>query len=143
MKHVAIAILYQQGRYLMQLRDNIPGIVYPGYWAFFGGHIEPGETPEAAIVRELYEEIRYTPPEVKLFDRRIFPEITRNIFYAPLVVDLNDLVLGEGWDLALWTPEEIQQGRRYSEKAQQVRPMGTPHRQILLDFLDRVESSLC
>lgn len=60
--HVAIAILYRDNKFLMQLRDNIPTIVYPGYWAFFGGHIEPGETPEVAVRREVLEEINYTLP---------------------------------------------------------------------------------
>ncbi|NMG61182.1 NUDIX hydrolase, partial [Geitlerinema sp. P-1104] len=40
-KEVAIAILHQNGRYLMQLRDDIPTIVYPGQWTFFGGTVEP------------------------------------------------------------------------------------------------------
>ena len=42
--HVAIAILYQDNKFLMQLRDNIPTIAYPGYWGLFGGHLEAGET---------------------------------------------------------------------------------------------------
>lgn len=28
-----------------------------GYWFFPGGHLEPGETPEDAVVRELREEL--------------------------------------------------------------------------------------
>lgn len=39
---VAIAIIHQDGKYLMQLRDDLPTIAYPGVWGFFGGHIEPG-----------------------------------------------------------------------------------------------------
>ena len=31
--------------------------VYGGWWEFPGGKIEPGESPERAMVRELYEEI--------------------------------------------------------------------------------------
>ena len=46
---VAMAIIYQNNKYLMQLRDDIPSIVYPGVWAFFGGHLEPGESPEAGL----------------------------------------------------------------------------------------------
>ncbi|HEY9639014.1 MAG TPA: NUDIX domain-containing protein, partial [Coleofasciculaceae cyanobacterium] len=49
---VAIAILYQNNRFLMQLRDENPEIAYPGCWAFFGGHIEPEEPPDIAIRRE-------------------------------------------------------------------------------------------
>ena len=133
---VAIAILQQRGRLLLQLRDDIPGIVYPGYWAMFGGHIEPGETPEVAVKRELQEEIGYLAPMVSEFGRYPTPQVVRHVFHAPLAVGVEQLDLKEGWDLGLWTPEEIQRGDRYSERAGQVRALGTPHRQILLEFLD-------
>ncbi|MGC9502494.1 NUDIX hydrolase [Baaleninema sp.] len=143
MKQVATAILHREGKYLLQLRDDIPQIVYPGFWAFFGGHIEANETPEAAIVRELYEEIRYRTSDVTLFDRFTFsPDLVRYVFYAPLTVELDRLVLCEGWDFALWTPEEIRQGQRYSPKAQEVRSISPPHQRILLEFLDRVAPGL-
>ena len=60
---VAIAILHQDNKFLMQLRDDIPTIWYPGYWGFFGGHIELGETPEIAVGREVMEEINYEMPK--------------------------------------------------------------------------------
>lgn len=135
---VAIAILYRQDRFLMQLRDNIPSIIYPGHWAFFGGHIDPGETPEEALMRELLEEIGYIPPFVSEFRCYSDSQVIRHVFHAPLTVELNQLVLGEGWDMGLLTPEEIKAGERYSEKADQVRPIGRPHQQILLDFLERI-----
>jgi hypothetical protein len=50
---VALAMLHRQNRWLMQLRDDIPGIVAPGCWGLFGGHLVPGETPEQALRREL------------------------------------------------------------------------------------------
>jgi hypothetical protein len=40
LKEVAIAIIARKGKFLIQLRDDIPTIVYPGYWALFGGHLE-------------------------------------------------------------------------------------------------------
>lgn len=138
---VAIAILYQNDGqndgFLMQLRDNIPGIFYPGYWGFFGGHIEPGEDPAVAIRRELQEEIGYQPPVIEQFDCFLSPEVTRFVFHAPLVVPVETLELNEGWDLGLLTEADIRRGDRYSSRAQQVRPLGQPHREILLDFIGR------
>lgn len=133
---VAIAILYRSGKFLMQLRDNIPGILYPGYWAFFGGHIEPGETPEEAVKREVFEEIGYILPEVSKFRCYQDDRVMRHVFHAPLTVELNQLVLTEGWDLGLLTPEQIRSGSCYSQKAEQVRPLGAIHQKILLEFIE-------
>lgn len=54
---VAALIVLQDGRYLMQLRDQKPGIFYPGHWGLFGGGMEPSETVEEALARELEEEL--------------------------------------------------------------------------------------
>lgn len=139
--HVAIAILYRDGKFLMQLRDNIPNIIYPGYWAFFGGHIEPNETPEEALKRELAEEIGYVPPVLNHFRNYSDEEVVRHVFYGDLTVELKDLVLGEGWDMGLVSPQEIRQGERYSENAGQIRPLGDRHQRILLDFMENVFKS--
>ena len=133
---VAIAILYRSGRFLMQLRDNIPGILYPGCWAFFGGHIDPGETPEDSVKREILEEIGYILPEVIKFRCYQDDRVIRHVFHAPLTVELDQLVLGEGWDMGLLTPEQIRAGSCYSEKAEQVCHLGTTHQKILLDFIE-------
>lgn len=137
---VAIAILYTKDRFLMQLRDNIPSIIYPGCWGFFGGHIDPGETPEQAVNRELLEEISYMPPIISPFRCYSNSDVIRHVFQAPLTVELHQLILGEGWDMGLLTPEEIKAGECYSQKADQMRPLGRPHQQILLDFLDTFNS---
>ncbi len=52
---VAVALIDADGRVLVQQRP--PGGSMAGLWEFPGGKIEPGETPEAALVRELEEEL--------------------------------------------------------------------------------------
>ncbi|MBW4688830.1 MAG: NUDIX hydrolase [Komarekiella atlantica HA4396-MV6] len=135
--HVAIAILYQENKFLMQLRDNIPGILYPGYWGLFGGHIEPGETPDVAVKREILEEIGYIIPPFFEFGCYSDEKVIRHVFQAPLLVELNQLVLNEGWDMGLMTLEDIRQGNCYSQNAGEVRPLGHVHQRILLDFIEK------
>ncbi|MFZ1027410.1 MAG: NUDIX hydrolase [Limnoraphis robusta] len=140
--HVALAILYREGKFLMQLRDDIPGIVYPGVWGLFGGHVEPGETPEIAVKRELIEEIGYEISEVSAFGWYSETNVIRHVFYARLTVDLDQLVLNEGWDMGLITPEQIRYSQAYSQKAGMVRSLGRPHQLILLDFLEQKQDIL-
>jgi 8-oxo-dGTP diphosphatase len=132
---VAICILYREGKFLMQLRDDIPTILYPGLWGFFGGHIEAGETPEVAVVREIAEEIDYAlPAGFRKFGVYADEKVYRNIFHAPLTVPIDQLNLLEGWDLGLLSLAEIQAGEAYSAKAGSKKPIGPVHRQVLLDF---------
>lgn len=69
---VAAILTLDDGRYLVQLRDDRPGVFYPGHWGLFGGAIEPGETVDAALRRELLEEIGHVPPDLRLFTRMDF-----------------------------------------------------------------------
>ena len=134
---VAVAILYREDKFFMQLRDDIPGILYPGCWGFFGGHLESGETPLEGVKRELVEEIGYTPPSLSLLERYTEAEVIRYVYHAPLTVSKEQLVLGEGWDMDFVTIEDIQRGECYSKKADQIRPIGLPHRKILLNFIEQ------
>ncbi len=53
---VAVGVLVQpDGRFLLAQRPG--GKPYEGYWEFPGGKLEPGETVEAALARELHEEL--------------------------------------------------------------------------------------
>lgn len=58
MKRIAAIILENdKGEFLLYLRDNKPGIPFPDHWDLIGGHVEKGETPEEALVREFKEEL--------------------------------------------------------------------------------------
>jgi 8-oxo-dGTP diphosphatase len=54
----AVALITDEHqRYLMQLRDAKPTIFFPDHWGCFGGALDPGESSEQAVRRELMEEI--------------------------------------------------------------------------------------
>jgi 8-oxo-dGTP diphosphatase len=132
---VAVCILYtSDDRFLLQLRDEVPNIIYPGCWGLFGGHIEAGETPEIAVVREIQEEISYDLIGATRFAVDREAHVIRHIFSAPLHVGLADLVLGEGWDMGLLSLAAIATGAHYSSIANQVRPIGPIHQKILQSF---------
>jgi 8-oxo-dGTP diphosphatase len=56
---VAVGVLIdREQRFLLTSRPA--GKVYAGYWEFPGGKVEPGETVEQALGRELHEELGIT-----------------------------------------------------------------------------------
>lgn len=60
----AVALIDIDGRVLLAQRPE--GKSLAGMWEFPGGKVEPGETPEAALVRELQEELSITVKESEL-----------------------------------------------------------------------------
>jgi 8-oxo-dGTP diphosphatase len=52
---VAVALIDYDGRILLAQRPE--GKPMAGLWEFPGGKIAPGEAPEAALIRELHEEL--------------------------------------------------------------------------------------
>ena len=51
----AVVLVDADGRVLLAQRPK--GKAMAGLWEFPGGKVEPGETPEAALIRELHEEL--------------------------------------------------------------------------------------
>ncbi len=52
---VAAAVIRRNGRILVARRA--PGQARAGLWEFPGGKVEAGETPQACLVREIWEEL--------------------------------------------------------------------------------------
>ncbi|WP_441230831.1 (deoxy)nucleoside triphosphate pyrophosphohydrolase [Tardiphaga sp. 215_C5_N2_1] len=61
---VACALIDPDGRVLIAQRPE--GKALAGLWEFPGGKLEPGERPEAALIRELDEELGITVKEACL-----------------------------------------------------------------------------
>lgn len=72
--HVAVAAVIENGRVLISQRQ--PGTHLEGYWEFPGGKLEPGESIEAGLKRELREELGIEPltyrPLIKV--RHAYPD---------------------------------------------------------------------
>lgn len=52
---VAVALINEQNEILLAQRPE--GKSMAGLWEFPGGKVEPGESPEAALIREIHEEL--------------------------------------------------------------------------------------
>ena len=109
---IAVGLLVApDGRLLLQLRDDRPDIASGGLWGFFGGHIEPGERPQDAFLREMEEELSWRPPHFELYRTRDVDSggwhATSHAFAAHLDVPLETLDQQEGQDMALWPPDAI------------------------------------
>ena len=135
---IALALLrspsFESPMFLMQLRDDIPEIPCPGQWGLFGGHLDPGETADECIHRELEEEIGRDVPQLELY--RVVEEarLIRHMYHGVLTVPVEELVLGEGMDLKLVSLTELDVGQAWSAAIAETRSMGEFHRGILLEF---------
>jgi 8-oxo-dGTP pyrophosphatase MutT (NUDIX family) len=108
-------IVLSDGRYLIQLRSQKPGIFYPGHWGLFGGAVESDETALAALGRELKEELELNVETASYFTEFVFDfsfrglgRVWRKYYHVPIPTNaLDRLVLGEGSDMAALDPRDI------------------------------------
>lgn len=64
---VVAGVLIERGRVMVARRT--PGQSFAGCWEFPGGKVDPGESPEEALVRELHEEVGITVAVGIRYDR--------------------------------------------------------------------------
>ncbi len=113
MKKIA-AIIFEndKGEILLCMRDNKPGIPFPRHWDLIGGHIEEGETPKEALVREVKEELNYDLKDYKFFRKYeyvegdAYPNI-KYIYYGKFNVPIDKITLLEGEYPRYFKREEI------------------------------------
>ena len=114
-REIACAIMIDtRGRFLLQRRDDIVGILYPGKVGLFGGHREGDETFLDCVVREIHEEISYFVLAeqfehlASLVDRAVDAErgsVREEVFIAR-GISIDELVVTEG-SLLVAEPAEI------------------------------------
>ncbi|QPJ65296.1 MAG: NUDIX domain-containing protein [Candidatus Nitrohelix vancouverensis] len=109
---VGAVVVGTDGKILCQLRDDIPGIQFPGRWTCSpGGHMEAGEVPRQAILRELQEEFGIEVERLELLDSFSESEAsvkgTYHAFMAKLKTPEDQVRCYEGQEARLFAPEII------------------------------------
>jgi 8-oxo-dGTP diphosphatase len=103
-----------EGMVIAQLRDDKPGLLFPGRWSTLGGRIEAGETPDEAAQRELMEEIEYAQP---LTFWRMFPhrftsggrdyDVDIYAYVGKINQEVADIHLHEGQQVAYLSADDV------------------------------------
>ena len=109
-RNVAVFIFYTSlGRLLLQHRSPDTHRL-PDYWAFFGGGIEPGESPTDALKREVREELSYHVQDPNFLTSQVFREgEDENMKYVFVErYEGQPLELGEGQAMGWFFPHETQ-----------------------------------
>jgi 8-oxo-dGTP diphosphatase len=105
---VAVGVLLREdGAFLLTSRP--PGKVYEGYWEFPGGKVEPGETVEQALRRELQEEIGIVIGAVHPWrvERVDYPHALVRLNFCKVVEWTGELHMQEGQQFA-WQQLPVQ-----------------------------------
>lgn len=140
-KEVVVLLPFVEEKILLQLRDARQGIDFPGFWGFFGGSIDHGETPNEAAERELFEELGYKPKTLHRLSTDRIPDLGNLIshsYYCPLTVSPEKIALREGMDLGLFSLEQVMSKTLYSSRMERMFPV-IPNRYIvdtIKKFLD-------
>lgn len=94
---ISTAIIAAGGKVLMIRRREREGKLL---WAFPGGGIEAGESPEQAAVRETAEEVGLEVKAVSVLGDRVHPQTGRHMTYVACEVISGDAFVGDEEEIA-------------------------------------------
>lgn len=129
--YAGAVVIANDGSILCQLRDNKPGIIYPGHWSCApGGHVEADELPGNAIIRELFEEFEIRVTGLEKFATLVETEEniigTYHAYSAYLSASVDQVVCNEGVKVEFFCIEEALRLKQH--------PVS---KKILLEFIKR------
>lgn len=111
-KIAAIILENEKGEFLLALRDNKSWIPFPNHWDLIGGHVEEGETPEEALIREVKEEL-----DIELKDYTFYKEFIclkddsfeniKYVYSGKINIPIEEITLLEGQRAQYFKKEEI------------------------------------
>lgn len=148
---VAVAVL-RRGDGCVLLAQRPPDKVYAGYWEFPGGKVEPGESPESALAREIREELSV---EIAC----AYPWVTQVFTYPHATVRLNffrvtawkgEMRVHEHQDAAWQRPESVSVAPLLPANGLVLKALQLPHEYAIsqalelgaTEFLARLERRL-
>lgn len=109
MNRSADALIINNRRVLLLLRDNIPTIQNPNKWGLIGGRIEKGETVDEGMLREIKEESNLSPKNIKYYGKLAYSNEETSVYVVRLKnSELANIQLGdEGQELRFFTFDEL------------------------------------
>lgn len=124
----ACRLLQVNGEGKLLLAKRAEGDYAGGYWSALGGKVDPGESPEEALIREVQEEAGLAISGLKLFRKYSNEDWVTHFFAAQAT---GDLVLD---------PTEHSEAGYFSLGEMAMLPLAFDHLEVFRDYLENLQA---